>query len=63
MKPWYIIFFIIGSTTFANNNHYIYENFSNNVKNYIQFLSHQLGVPISIISIGPRRNQIIHIET
>ena len=40
-----------------------YENFSNNVKNYIQFLSDQLGVPISIISIGPRRNQIIHIET
>ena len=32
-------------------------------KNYIQFISHQLGVPNSIISIGPRRNQIIHIET
>ena len=40
-----------------------FNNFSESVKKYIQFLSHQLGTPISIISIGPRRNQIIHIET
>ena len=40
-----------------------YNDFSDGVKIYIDFLSNQLGVPISIISIGPKRNQIIHIET
>ena len=40
-----------------------YKDFSQGVKEYIQFLSSELGVPISIVSIGPKRNQIIHIET
>ena len=40
-----------------------YNDFSNSVKEYIEFLSNELGIPISIISIGPRRNQIIQIET
>ena len=39
-----------------------YNDLSTSVKEYIEFLSNELGVPISIISIGPRRNQIIQIE-
>ena len=31
-----------------------YNDFSNSVKEYIEFLSNELGIPISIISIGPR---------
>ena len=31
-----------------------------NTKAYIQYLETEMNVPISIISIGPKRHQIIH---
>jgi len=39
-----------------------YDEFPLKVKKYVEFISTELGTPISIISIGPKRNQIISIE-
>jgi len=36
-----------------------FEELPNEAKNYIQYIESEIGVPISIISIGPRRHQII----
>ena len=38
-----------------------YDNFPDETKTYIDFLTQKLNVPISIISVGPKRNQIISI--
>ena len=44
------------------------ENISNfndlpeQAKEYINYLSNELGVPINIISIGPKRNQILYMQ-
>ena len=44
------------------------ENISNfndlpgEAKEYINYLSNELGVPINIISIGPKRNQILYMQ-
>ena len=40
-----------------------FDNFPLKVKEYVSFISDSLNVPISIISLGPKRNQIINIET
>ena len=40
-----------------------YIDFSSKAKEYVEFISSALEVPISIISVGPKRNQIINIET
>jgi len=46
----------------STNNIRNHEDFSLKVKEYVDFISSQLGIPISIISVGPRRNQIINIQ-
>ena len=40
-----------------------FDDFPVKVKEYVGFISDSLNVPISIISLGPKRNQIINIET
>jgi len=40
-----------------------FDDFPLKVKEYVSFISDSLNVPISIISLGPKRNQIINIET
>ena len=37
-----------------------FEELPDEAKNYIQYLELEIGVPISMISIGPKRHQIIH---
>ena len=37
-----------------------FEELPNEAKDYIQYLESEIGVPISMISIGPKRHQIIH---
>lgn len=39
-----------------------YEDIPQTLKNYVNYLQDKLGVPISIISVGPNRNQTITIE-
>ena len=39
-----------------------YNEFPNETKTYIDFLAQEISVPISIISIGPKRNQIINVN-
>ena len=39
-----------------------YEKLPKNTRNYIQFISDFIGVPIKIISIGPGRDEIIQIN-
>lgn len=39
-----------------------YKDLPIRAKEYIQFLSDELGVPITIISIGPKRNQILYMQ-
>ncbi len=36
-----------------------YESLPENLKNYVQFIEDQVSCPVSIISIGPERNQTI----
>jgi adenylosuccinate synthase len=36
-----------------------YEDFPQEFKDYIQFIEEEVGVPISIISIGPDRKQTV----
>ena len=36
-----------------------FENLPSEAKNYINFLSSKLETPIQIISVGPKRKQII----
>ena len=36
-----------------------YDDFPSETKIYIEFLTQKLNVPISIISVGPKRKQII----
>ena len=36
-----------------------FSHLPENAKNYINFLKNELEVPIEIISVGPKRNQII----
>ena len=37
-----------------------FEELPNEAKDYIKYLESEIGVPISMISIGPKRHQIIH---
>ena len=37
-----------------------FEELPNEAKDYIRYLELEIGVPISMISIGPKRHQIIH---
>ena len=37
-----------------------FDELPNEAKDYIQYLESEIGVPIFMISIGPRRHQIIH---
>ena len=37
-----------------------FDELPNEAKDYIQYLESEIGVPISMISIGPKRHQIIH---
>ena len=37
-----------------------FKELPDEAKNYIQYLELEIGVPISMISIGPKRHQIIH---
>ena len=39
-----------------------YQDLPEKTKRYIQFISDFIGVPIKIISTGPARNEIIHIN-
>tara|TARA_R110002072_G_scaffold265397_4_gene424274 strand:- start:2487 stop:3227 length:741 start_codon:yes stop_codon:yes gene_type:complete len=39
-----------------------YEDIPQSLKNYVSYLQEKLAVPISIISVGPNRNQTISIE-
>ncbi len=39
-----------------------YEEAPRELKDYVSFLQKELGVPITIISVGPDRNQTIHLE-
>lgn len=39
-----------------------YEQAPENLKKYVEFLQDELGVPISIISVGPDRKQTIRLE-
>ena len=39
-----------------------YDDFPSETKIYIEFLTQKLNVPISIISVGPKRNQIINVN-
>ena len=39
-----------------------YEKLPEKTRNYIEFISDFIGVPIKIISIGPGRDEIIHID-
>ena len=39
-----------------------YDDFPDETKTYIDFLTQKLNVPISIISVGPKRNQIINVK-
>jgi len=39
-----------------------YEDAPRELKNYVSFLQKELGVPITIISVGPDRSQTIHLE-
>jgi adenylosuccinate synthase len=39
-----------------------YDNAPEQLKNYVSYLQKELGVPISIISVGPNRNQTITLE-
>ena len=59
VKPIYKVFQGWGQSTEQVQ---IYEDFPSKVKEYVEFISLELSVPISIISIGPKRNQIISIE-
>ena len=36
-----------------------FSDLPENAQNYINYLSDLMGVPIEIISVGPKRNQII----
>ena len=40
-----------------------YEELPVEAKEYIKYLSSELEVPIQIISIGPKRNQILHVQS
>ena len=40
-----------------------FEDLPDNAKIYINYLSKELQVPITIISIGPRRNQILQLQS
>ena len=37
-----------------------FEDLPNKAQEYIKYLETEIGVPISIISIGPKRHQIIN---
>ncbi|MCJ7855812.1 adenylosuccinate synthase [Lachnospiraceae bacterium NSJ-143] len=37
-----------------------YEDLPENARNYIEFIERQLGYPITIVSNGPKRNEIIY---
>ena len=39
-----------------------YEDLPNKVKEYINFISDFIGVPVKIISTGPGRDEIIQID-
>ena len=39
-----------------------FDDLPANAKTYISYLSAELGIPISIISIGPQRNQILYTQ-
>ena len=39
-----------------------FDDLPANAKTYISYLSAELGIPISIISIGPKRNQILYTQ-
>ena len=45
-----------GSTTGISS----YNALPQKAREYIQFISDFMGVPVKIISIGPGRNEIIH---
>ena len=38
------------------------DHLPDNAKKYIDYLSSELGVPINIVSIGPKRNQILYMQ-
>lgn len=40
-----------------------YDDAPRNLKDYVSFLQEELGVPISIISVGPKRKQTITLES
>ena len=37
-----------------------YEDLPENARNYIEFIEKELGYPITIVSNGPKRNEIIY---
>jgi len=39
-----------------------FDDLPANAKTYVSYLSAELGIPISIISIGPKRNQILYTQ-
>ena len=39
-----------------------FEKLPEKMQHYIQFISDFIGVPVKIISIGPGRDEIIHID-
>ena len=39
-----------------------FSDFPDEAQQYIEFLTNQLEIPISIISVGPQRNQIIKLD-
>ena len=40
----------------------VFEDLPEEAKTYIHFLSSEIGVPIEIISIGPKRHQILNLQ-
>tara|TARA_Y100000590_G_C15744817_1_gene1021570 strand:- start:5447 stop:6706 length:1260 start_codon:yes stop_codon:yes gene_type:complete len=39
-----------------------FDDLPANAKKYINYLSNEIGVPVSIVSIGPKRNQILYTQ-
>ncbi|MGB0178316.1 MAG: adenylosuccinate synthetase, partial [Owenweeksia sp.] len=40
-----------------------YDDAPQSLKDYIEFLQQELGVPVTILSVGPNRSQTIQIES
>ena len=59
VKPVYKTFEGWNQPTKGNDS---YEKLPDRARQYIEFISDFIGVPVKILSIGPGRNEIIHIN-